>query len=103
MNAFLSRAAGFRYVLALHTEAVKCALSVGREVKTEIPARVIGPAQVSAGHRRKRMLLALFIILLIAWLLGFLVFHVSSFLIHVLLIVAVIALIFHFVRGAGTP
>jgi hypothetical protein len=50
------------------------------------------------------MLLALFIILLIAWLLGFVVFHVSSFLIHVLLIVAVISLIFHFVRGAsGRP
>ena len=48
------------------------------------------------------MLLLLFVILLIGWILGFVVFHVSSFLIHVLLIVAVISLIFHFVRGRST-
>ena len=44
----------------------------------------------------------LFIILLIAWILGWGVFHVASGLIHILLIVAVIALILHFVRGART-
>ena len=47
------------------------------------------------------MLLALFVILLVAWILGFAVFHVASFLIHILLIVAVIALIMHFVRGTA--
>jgi Family of unknown function (DUF5670) len=41
----------------------------------------------------------LFVILLIAWLLGFSVFHVASGFIHVLLVVAVISLILHFVRG----
>jgi hypothetical protein len=41
----------------------------------------------------------LFIILLCAWILGFGVFHVAGFLIHLLLIAAVIALILHFVRG----
>ncbi len=48
------------------------------------------------------MFLTLFIILLLAWILGFTVFHVTSFLIHVLLIVAVIALIMHFVRPRRT-
>jgi len=43
----------------------------------------------------------LFVILLICWLLGFIVLHVSSGLIHLLLIVAVISLILHFVRGAS--
>ena len=43
--------------------------------------------------------MALFIILLLAWILGFGVFHVASALIHILLIVAVIALIWHFVAG----
>jgi hypothetical protein len=38
---------------------------------------------------------------LLAWVLGFIVFHVSSALIHLLLIVAVIALILHFVRGTA--
>jgi hypothetical protein len=47
------------------------------------------------------MFLVLFIVLLLAWVLGFIVFHVSSALIHLLLIVAVIALILHFVRGTA--
>lgn len=46
--------------------------------------------------------LVLFIILLIGWILGWVVFHVASGLIHILLIVAVISLIFHFVRGRST-
>jgi hypothetical protein len=41
----------------------------------------------------------LFIVLLLAWILGWGVFHVASGLIHILLIVAIIALILHFVRG----
>ena len=41
----------------------------------------------------------LFVILLIAWLMGWTVFHVASGLIHLLLVFAVIALIMHFVRG----
>jgi hypothetical protein len=45
------------------------------------------------------MLITIFVILLIMWLLGFTVFHVASGLIHLLLIVAVVALVMHFVRG----
>lgn len=45
------------------------------------------------------MLLILFVLLLVCWILGFTVMHVSSFLIHLLLIAAVISLILHFVRG----
>ena len=41
----------------------------------------------------------LFVILLIAWLGGFTVFHVASGLIHLLLVFAVISLIMHFVLG----
>lgn len=44
----------------------------------------------------------LFIILLIAWLGGFTVFHVASGLIHLLLVFAVISLILHFVLGGRT-
>jgi hypothetical protein len=42
----------------------------------------------------------LFVILLVAWILGWGVFHVASGLIHILLIVAIISLILHFVRGS---
>ena len=42
------------------------------------------------------MFIVLFAVLLLAWLGGFLVFHVSSFLIHILLLFAVLSLIGHF-------
>jgi hypothetical protein len=45
------------------------------------------------------MLLILAAILGIAWLLGFTVFHVASGAIHLLIILAVIAAIVHFVQG----
>jgi Family of unknown function (DUF5670) len=44
------------------------------------------------------MFLILFIILLIMWVTGFIAFHVAGALIHLLLIIAVISLIVHFVR-----
>jgi len=45
------------------------------------------------------MLLALFVIFLVMWLLGFFAFHVAGGLIHLLLIMAVIALVVHLFRG----
>jgi len=44
----------------------------------------------------------LFVILLIAWLGGFTVFHAAGGLIHILLVLAVISLILHFVMGTRT-
>lgn len=41
------------------------------------------------------MFVILFVVLLLAWLGGFLVFHISSALIHLLLLFAVISLIVH--------
>jgi hypothetical protein len=41
----------------------------------------------------------LFVILLIAWILGWGVFHIASALIHILLVVALISLVLHFIRG----
>jgi uncharacterized membrane protein len=41
----------------------------------------------------------LFVVLLIAWIGGFTVFHVAGGLIHLLLLFAVISLILHFVMG----
>ena len=45
------------------------------------------------------MFLVLFFVLLVMWLLGFAAFHVAGGLIHLLLIVAVISLVVHFVSG----
>jgi len=38
-------------------------------------------------------------VLIILWLLGFFAFHVTTGLIHIVLIVGLILLVFHFVRG----
>ena len=40
-----------------------------------------------------------FIVLMIAWICGWIIFHVTSGLIHILLVLAVVSLILHFVRG----
>jgi hypothetical protein len=45
------------------------------------------------------MLLTLAIILLVAWLLGLVAFHVTSGLLHLLIVIAIIVAILHFVRG----
>lgn len=47
------------------------------------------------------MLLALAIILAIAWILGFGIFHVASAAIHILIALAVLALILHLVRAGA--
>lgn len=38
-------------------------------------------------------------VLVVLWLLGFLAFHVAGGLIHILLVLAVIAIVVHFVTG----
>jgi hypothetical protein len=45
------------------------------------------------------MFLAIAIVLAVAWLLGFLVFKVSAAAIHLLIVLAIIGLVLHFVRG----
>jgi hypothetical protein len=43
--------------------------------------------------------IVLFVVLLIAWVGGFTMFHVAGGLIHLLLILAVISLVMHFLMG----
>ena len=43
--------------------------------------------------------LILFFVLLIGWLVAWAAYHVAGGMVHLLLIIAVIALILHFVRG----
>jgi len=45
------------------------------------------------------MFLILAVVLVILWVGGFTVFHVSGFLIHLLLIFALISVVMHFVTG----
>ena len=41
------------------------------------------------------------LVLIVLWLLGFFAFHVSAGLVHILLVVGLILLILHFVRGSS--
>ncbi len=45
------------------------------------------------------MLLTIAIVLFVLWALGFLAFHVTVAAIHIVLLLAVVALVMHFVRG----
>ncbi|WP_229740978.1 lmo0937 family membrane protein [Silvibacterium dinghuense] len=49
--------------------------------------------------RTKNMFLILALVLVLLWIGGFMMFHVAGFLIHLLLILAVVSIIFHFLRG----
>jgi hypothetical protein len=48
------------------------------------------------------MFVTLAAILVVAWLLGFSVFHVAGGLIHLLLLLAVISILWHFIGGRRT-
>jgi hypothetical protein len=45
------------------------------------------------------MWIGIAVLLAICWVVAFFVMHISSFLIHIILLVAVIALAYHFIRG----
>jgi len=67
-------------------------------------ARAIGALRCQ-GHSPAQgpytMLLTIAVILAVLWLLGVFAFHVAGGIIHLVLVVAVIALVLHFVRGRG--
>jgi hypothetical protein len=48
------------------------------------------------------MFLAIAAVLVVLWALGFIVFHVAGAFIHLLIVLAVIAVIVHFVTGRRT-
>lgn len=49
------------------------------------------------------MILGVALILFVLWLLGVIAFHVTAFAIHLLLVAAVIALLWHFTVGRRAP
>jgi hypothetical protein len=56
----------------------------------------LGPA---GSFGRDIMFLAIAAVLVVLWLLGFLAFHIAGGLIHILLVLAIIAVIWNFVAG----
>jgi hypothetical protein len=63
----------------------------------------LGAADKLFGDERgESMFLAIGVLLLLLWLAGFFVFHVTAFFIHILLLLAVASFVFHFMRGAAS-
>jgi predicted membrane protein len=58
--------------------------------------------QIPQQKGRMSMFLVLALVLFLVWIGSFVMYHVTGFLIHLLLIFAVISLIFHFFRGKKT-
>ena len=56
-------------------------------------------SRVRQSKRESAMLLTIAAVLLVLWLLGFAVFPVAGGLIHIVLVVAIIVVIVHFLRG----
>lgn len=48
------------------------------------------------------MFLTIALVLMVLWALGFFIFPVVGGLVHILLIIAVVAIIFHFLKGRNT-
>jgi len=52
--------------------------------------------------KEETMFIVLAVILALAWVFGFTVYHVASAGIHLLLLLAIVSIVVHFVRGART-
>jgi len=61
------------------------------------------PLGQSENLEEECMFIALFVILLLLWIFGFTAMHVASAAIHILLLLAVVSLIIHFVRPHSRP
>ncbi len=67
---------------------------------------MLGKSSIGRGDAALRLLsdfffVIVFFVLLIVWLVAWAAFHVAGGFIHILLVLAVISLIIHFVRGRG--
>ncbi len=69
--------------------------------RSHAPALIYKAAHPNYRLRQEgiHMFIGLGVTLLVIWVLCFLVFHISAFAIHLLILFAVISFIFHFIRG----
>jgi hypothetical protein len=59
------------------------------------------PRHQRAPAKGVSMYLIIALVLILLWLGGFVIFHTAGFLIHILLILAVVSFVFHFLRGGS--
>ena len=105
-NTLFSSAFGrgfLRWAVGLGVVRVQI-LNLRRRIQREVGVRAA--RDKSASHWRaprgkgvKEMLAIIAAVLIVLWLLGFLAFHVSSGVIHVLLVIGIVMLLAHFFRS----
>jgi hypothetical protein len=78
-----------------------CAVTDGPKRPPDPAIELAHGLQNHEPRRRHTMLLALAVVLGIAWLLGLTVFKVSAVAFHLLIVLAVVGLIAHFARGTS--
>lgn len=89
----MNRAVGYRSTTTAAFAVLAAAWDQSTLSKKQELKRVVDLTGIR--NKEEYMFIILFAVLLLAWLGGFLVFHVSSALIHVLLLLAVLSLIAH--------
>ena len=72
---------------------MKIRRSIGHQVHANVPE------ERAEAKKECPMLLTVGIVLFVLWALGLFAFHVTSGLIHLLVVLAVIAIVMHLVRG----
>jgi Flp pilus assembly protein TadB len=65
----------------------------------DAPRENQGADDVALDVKEMKMLGIIAAVLIVLWLLGFFAFHVTSGLVHIILVVGLIMLLFHFLRG----
>ena len=69
----------------------------------QFPQRCQLASKVGRPRKGITMFIALAVILALAWILGFAIFHIASVAIHVLVLAAIVSVVVHFLRrGKGT-
>jgi hypothetical protein len=53
-------------------------------------------------RRGRTVLLGLFVLFCLLWVAGFVIFHIAAAFVHILLIIALVLLIAHFLKGRQT-
>jgi hypothetical protein len=73
---------------------------------TRVQPAAVAPSPITKAAQPKRrcrvLFLIVFIVLLLAWIFSWAIFHIAGGLLHLLLVIAIISLILHFVRGRTT-
>ena len=74
-------------------------IDLGRNLHRTRDLRPANSSKTAATPKAHNMLAILALILVVLWLLGFFAFHITAAAIHIVLVIALVLIVLHFVRG----